>query len=166
MDTTEKLNRLSDLQAQADVIRLRYQELRDGIMTPEIKAALAEVDAEEATTIEAVSAGIASLTDEIKQEVVASGASVKGSFLQAVWTKGRTSMKADDVEKNALIVQAVVLRLAKPVIDLMRLLSSNADATDLLLVVHSSLSEIESRVEDILKCKKEGEPSVSIRAVK
>lgn len=91
MDTTEKLNRLSDLQAQADVIRLRYQELRDGIMTPEIKAALAEVDAEEATTIEAVSAGIASLTDEIKQEVVASGASVKGSFLQAVWTKGRVS---------------------------------------------------------------------------
>lgn len=91
MDTTEKLNRLSDLQAQADVIRLRFQELRDGIMTPEIKAALAEVDAEEATAIEAVSAGIANLTDEIKQEVVAGGSSVKGNFLQAVWTKGRVS---------------------------------------------------------------------------
>lgn len=124
MDTTEKLNRLSDLQAQADVIRLRFQELRDGIMTPEIKAALAEVDAEEATAIEAVSAGIANLTDEIKQEVVAGGSSVKGNFLQAVWMKGRVSW--------------------------------DTKALDGFAAGHP----------EIVQFRKEGEPSVSIRAVK
>lgn len=91
MNTIEKLNRLSDLQAQADEIRLHFQDLREQIMTPEIKEALADVDAEEATTLEAVSAGISSLTEEVKQEVITGGASVKGDYLQAVWMKGRIS---------------------------------------------------------------------------
>jgi len=101
MNVTDKLNKLSDMQAAMDFIRLHYQELRDLILTPEIRAALAEIDAEERTASEAASAGIATLTDEIKAEVVASGATVKGSFLQAVWSKGRVSWDTKSLDGYA-----------------------------------------------------------------
>ena len=101
MNVTDKLNKLSDMQAAMDFIRLHYQELRDLILTPEIRAALAEIDAEERTASEAASAGIATLADEIKAEVVASGATVKGSFLQAVWSKGRVSWDTKSLDGYA-----------------------------------------------------------------
>jgi hypothetical protein len=102
MNTIEKLNKLSDLQAQADAIRLHFQDLRENIMTPEIKEALADVDAEEVTTLEAVSAGISSLTDEVKQEVISGGASMKGDYLQAVWSKGRVSWDTKSLDGYAV----------------------------------------------------------------
>ena len=91
MNIEQKLDQLADLQAQADVVRMKFNELRDQIMTPEIKAQLAEVDVEEATTLEAVRAGIDTLTAEVKDGVIAIGYSVKGKYLQAVWSRGRPS---------------------------------------------------------------------------
>ena len=91
MNIEQKLDQLADLQAQADVVRVKFNELRDRIMTPEIKAQLAEVDVEEATTLEAVRAGIDTLTAEVKSDVLKSSATVKGKYLQAVWAKGRVS---------------------------------------------------------------------------
>jgi hypothetical protein len=90
-EVVTKLDRLADLQAQADVIRMRFNDLRDGVMTPEIKQALADIDAEERTTLEAVNEGIGKLTADVKDDVVKAGASVKGKYLQAVWMKGRVS---------------------------------------------------------------------------
>ena len=93
MSTTieQQLDRLADLQAQADVVRMKFNELRDQIMTPEIKAKLAEVDAEEATTLEAVNGAIATVTTEVKEAVLAHGYSIKGNYLHAVLAKGRVS---------------------------------------------------------------------------
>ena len=91
MEIEQKLDQLADLQAQADVIRMRFNDLRDGVMTPEIKQALADIDAEERTTLEAVSGGIASLTADVKDDILKLQASVKGKYLQAVWAKGRVS---------------------------------------------------------------------------
>jgi len=93
MSTTieQQLDRLADLQAQADVVRMKFNELRDQIMTPEIKAKLAEVDAEEATTLEAVNGAISTVTTEVKDAVLAHGYSIKGKYLHAVWAKGRVS---------------------------------------------------------------------------
>ena len=102
MSAIEKLNRLESLQAQADVIRLRFQELREQIMTPEIKAALADVDAEEATTLESLNEGITSLTDEVKQAVLDAGETVKGDNLQAVWVKGRVSWDTKSLDGYAV----------------------------------------------------------------
>ncbi len=101
METINKLNRLAELQAQADEIRLHFQDLREQIMTPEIKSALAEVDAEEATTLDSVAEGIARLTEEVKQEVLTIGASVKGDHLQAVWNKGRVSWDTKSLDGYA-----------------------------------------------------------------
>ena len=46
MDTREKLNQLAELQAQADALRLHYDELRASLIPAEIREQLAEIDAE------------------------------------------------------------------------------------------------------------------------
>jgi hypothetical protein len=91
MNTQEKLNRLAELQAQVDAIRLHYEELRTSIIPAEIREQLAEIDAEASTEQQAASAGIDALTAEIKADVIAGGATVKADHLQAVYAKGRVS---------------------------------------------------------------------------
>jgi hypothetical protein len=90
-EITIKLDRLADLQAAADVIRMNYKEMREAILTPEIRQAIADIEAEERTALEAVNDGINKLTTEVKDDVIKAGATIKGTFLQAVWTKGRVS---------------------------------------------------------------------------
>jgi hypothetical protein len=124
MNTQDKLNRLSDLQSQADVIRAHFEELRATILTPEIQAQLAEIDAEEQTSLTTLQGGVDNLITEIKADIIAGGASIKGNYLQAVWTKGRISW--------------------------------DTKALDGYAAAHPEITPF----------RKEGEPSVSIRAVK
>ena len=102
MDTREKLNRLSELQAQADVIRLHFEDLRKQILTPELQQALADIDTEMSTSLESLQEGINSLTTEIKDDVVKECATVKGSFLMAVWNKGRESVDMKQLKGYAV----------------------------------------------------------------
>lgn len=89
--TIEKLDRLAEMQAQLDSIKLHFDALRETIITPEIRAQLDEIQAEQDTAMQAAQAGISALTEEIKAEVIQAGASVKGTYLHAVYTKGRES---------------------------------------------------------------------------
>lgn len=91
MNISEKLDRLAHMQAQGDVMNTHFDTLRDAILTPEIKAGLDEIEAERKTAMDALNGGIASLTEEIKADVIQAGATVKGSYLMAVWNKGRVS---------------------------------------------------------------------------
>lgn len=86
-----KLDRLAEMQSQMDVINLHFDELRKSILTPEILAQLDELEAERKTAADVLSGGIASLTDEIKADVIQFGATVKSAHLQAVFAKGRVS---------------------------------------------------------------------------
>lgn len=86
-----KLDQLSELYAQRDLSTLEKQRMIDEILTAEIKAKIAEIEAEFSGKSEAVSEKIAALEAEIKEAVKLNGASVKGQFLQAVFTKGRVS---------------------------------------------------------------------------
>lgn len=90
MDTIAKLDRLAELQAAPDAIRLQKQALIDGILTPEIRAKLAEIDAEFAPKLTAADEAAAALKAEIETEVLAGGKTVKGSVLMAIWNKGRS----------------------------------------------------------------------------
>lgn len=90
-DITTLLDRLADLQAQADLLALDYQAQRDAAIPPEVRQTLADIDAEMQPAIEAARAGVDALTAEIKAAVLAHGATVKGERLQAVWAKGRVS---------------------------------------------------------------------------
>lgn len=85
----QMLDKLSDYQAQRALIEIQKQELVDSVYTPEIKARLQEIDAEFAAKYEGVDANILTLTEEIKQAVLINGESVKGTYLHAVYAKGR-----------------------------------------------------------------------------
>ena len=91
MNITEKLDKLADLQAQADVIRLHFDDLKAQILAPELQQALADIDAEMNTSLSSLQGGINSLTAEIKEDVIKESATVKGHHLMAVWNKGRIS---------------------------------------------------------------------------
>lgn len=85
----QKLGLIAEYQAQKDVLNLDKQALIDAIITPEIKAQVAEIEAEFAGKGEMADINIATLTAEVKEMVIQNGASVKGNALQAVYTKGR-----------------------------------------------------------------------------
>ena len=87
----EKLDRLAEFQAQKDLLAIDKQALIDQILTAEIRAKLAEIEAEFDGRNEAVDANIAELESEIKEEVLQHGATVRSEHLLAVWNKGRVS---------------------------------------------------------------------------
>ena len=61
-----KLDQLAEFQAQRDAAMLEKQALLDEIYTAEIKARMAEIEAEFAGKTEGVTANIAALEAEIK----------------------------------------------------------------------------------------------------
>lgn len=91
MGIEQKLDELSELYAQRDLATLEKQRLIDEIYTPEIKAKLAEIEAEFSGKNEVVLEKISTLENEVKEEVKQKGASVKGQFLHAVFAKGRVT---------------------------------------------------------------------------
>ena len=102
MDIKEKLDRLSEMQSQADVIRLHFDDLKAQILTPELQQALDEIDAEMNTAMDALQGGIKSITDEIKEDVIKECATVKGSYLMAVWNKARVSWDTKGLDGYAV----------------------------------------------------------------
>jgi len=88
---TELLDRLADLRAAPDAIRLQKQALVDTILTAEIKAKLAEIDAEFSAPLQAAEQAAAEVEAKIKDAVSAYGETVKGGALMAVYVKGRVT---------------------------------------------------------------------------
>ena len=91
MDITQKLDQLAEFMSQRDLIGIHKQEAIDAILTPEIKAQLADIEAEFRAQSVAVDENIDALTGEVKAEIVKAGATAKGAHLQAVYMKGRVS---------------------------------------------------------------------------
>ena len=86
-----KLNRLSDLQAQMDVINIRFNDLRNDVLTSEIEDELHKIEVERATAIDALQGGMIELTAEVKADVLDNGSSVKADHLHAIYNRGRTT---------------------------------------------------------------------------
>ena len=86
-----KLDELAELYAQRDLETIDKQRLIDAVITAEIKAKIAEIEAEFSGKGEAVSEKINALEAEVKELVKQAGKSVKGQFLHAVFTKGRVT---------------------------------------------------------------------------
>jgi hypothetical protein len=102
MNTTDKLNELAELRAALDVLNLQKQDVIDSILTPEIKAKLAEIDAEFAGKAETAQTKATALEAEIKQDVLSEGATVKGNFYMAVFSKGRVSWDPKSLDGYAV----------------------------------------------------------------
>ena len=97
----DKLDRLANFMAERDVLNLQKNELIDQVLTPEIKARLAEIESEFAGKVETVDVNITSLEEEIRQEVLRRGASVKGTFMRVIWHKGRVSWDTKSLDAYA-----------------------------------------------------------------
>jgi hypothetical protein len=110
MPTTinEKLDHLANYQAEREVLQLQKQELIDEILTAEIKARLDEIEAEFAPRMVAVDENIAALEEEIKADVLQNGATVRGTFLRAVWNRGRVSWDTKGIDEYALYHPEVI----------------------------------------------------------
>lgn len=100
-EIVQKLDQLANFQAQKDYLGLQKKELIDQVLTPEIKARLEEIETEFAGRAEIVDANIQALEEEIKNELIKKGETVKGSFLSAVWCKGRVSWDTNALDGYA-----------------------------------------------------------------
>jgi len=104
----EELDRLANMQAERDVLAMTKQQLIDAIITPEIKAQIAEVEAEFAPKLETVDAKIEAQTSIVKRLVLEIGDSVKGAFLHAVFAKGRVSWDTKALDGYAVAHPEIV----------------------------------------------------------
>lgn len=101
MDIYEKIEKYSDFVFGIDAINQQKQELIDEILTPEIKEKIAEIDAEFNQKIDTINQEKQALESEIKQEVLAAGRSIKGTFHSFVWSKPRVSWDTKALEGYA-----------------------------------------------------------------
>lgn len=90
MNTIEKLDALGDIQAHQTLVTSDYETKRKEIMKS-IQAELDALDAEFDPMKANLSAQYSALEAEIKADVLAGGSTVKGKYMQAVYTKGRVS---------------------------------------------------------------------------
>ena len=74
----------------------------EAAIPPEVKADLAAIDLEYAPMIEEAEARYAALEQQVKTEVLAHGATVKGAHVQAVYIKGRVTWDAKALDGYAM----------------------------------------------------------------
>jgi hypothetical protein len=101
MDILEKLDQLANFYAQKEVLDIQKAELIAQVLTPEIRARLEEIEAEFATRVQAVNDNISALEAEIKGDVLQNAGSVKGTFLRAVWNRGRVTWDTKGMDSYA-----------------------------------------------------------------
>jgi len=99
MSIEAKLNKLSEWKAQRDVLLMTKQDELAKVLTADIVEMLDGIETEFAPKEAAIIENITAMEDEIKQDVLKVGSSVKGEFLQAVWAKGRTTWDTDALAK-------------------------------------------------------------------
>ena len=89
----QKLERLTDLRAAADVARIEHESRRLEVMR-KVQEELDAIDAEFQPALEAAEANASALEAEIKNDVILRGESLRGSTYQAIYTKGRVTWDA------------------------------------------------------------------------
>lgn len=96
-----RLNELSEIISARDVARMDYQTARSKLIPPDIQIALADMEAEFAMRDAAIALNIDEVEKEIRQGILAHGASVKGAHLHAVWSKPRVNWDARGLDRYA-----------------------------------------------------------------
>ena len=90
MSIEQKLAQLDEFHAQAEVLRIDYDEKRKAILAT-VQAELDALDAEYSPMKDAVLENITRLEGEIKTDVIQHGETVKGARFTAVYVKGRVT---------------------------------------------------------------------------
>lgn len=102
MNTRELLNQLADIRSMLDVLRLDKEAAIASLLTPEVKAAISDIEAEFSGKVEAAQANASELEAKIKTAVVDAGATVKGERLQAVYVSPKVTWDAKSLDGYAM----------------------------------------------------------------
>ena len=96
-----RLDELSEVMSARDVARIDHQTTRAALIPKEIQAALADMEAEFTLRDAAIALNIEELEKEIKQAILAHGASIKGAHIHAVWSKPRVNWDSRGLDRYA-----------------------------------------------------------------
>jgi hypothetical protein len=111
MSIIEKLDQLAEYQAQRDAANLAKQELIDAVYTPEIRQAIADIEAEFTLKNMVVDEKIADTEAEIKAELLDLGEipieQRKGKYFMAVYVKGKTTWDGKKLDGMMSIIPAL-----------------------------------------------------------
>ena len=102
MDITQLMQKLEDARANLDSMIAEHAALRDEATPAEVKAVWAAIDEEFDPIIEAAQAAYGKAESAVKAAVAEHGETVKGQFLQAVWSKPRVTWDAKSLDGYAL----------------------------------------------------------------
>ena len=102
MITKLKLDRLAQVRAEKDLLRIKKQELIDSVLTHEIKTKIKAIDIEFEPIFDIANRAAADLEVEIKKEVIAKKEAVKGKLLQGSYSKGVRSWDLDKLDGYAV----------------------------------------------------------------
>ena len=102
MNVTELMQALEDARARLDLLQADIVTLKDEAIPAEVKLVLAEIDAEHEDALNAAEKAYAAAEKAAKDAVAEHGESVKGQFLQAVWSKPRVTWDAKALDGYAL----------------------------------------------------------------
>jgi hypothetical protein len=118
-----KLDRLAELQANADMIKSDAQEEIAALIPPEIQYLLQEIECSTDELDAAIQADIATLEADIKTSVLLNCVSVKGAHLHAIYTKGRPTWDGKMLDgMSKLIPQLEAARkVGEPTVSLRRI---------------------------------------------
>lgn len=90
-DLHNQIDRYSDLTYQHDALLIKKQSLIDEVITPEIKAKIAEIDSEFDPILMQLNQNRSALEQSIKEQVSTLGKTVQGKYHYFRWTRPRVT---------------------------------------------------------------------------
>lgn len=116
MTTEEKLDLISQRNDEIVVLKMRRDEAIEEIygLYPGIFAALQHIQDEADSQIRILEARNAEDTEEVKSEVLKAGKTIKGSYLMAVYNKGRAGGWDSAKLEGFALVHPEILKAKKP----------------------------------------------------
>jgi hypothetical protein len=102
MNTTEKLDRLAELDAHRDMVLVDKEALKQSVIPAEVKQQLRDIDSEYDPKLDAIAQERAQLEAEVRNDVMVSGESVVGEVYRASYVKGRVSWDTKALDGYAL----------------------------------------------------------------
>lgn len=103
----QALESLSELKALQSTINMEYENKRAQLLTPEIRQAQADLEAEFSPKMSKLSENISVLEAAIKQQVIDIGRSVKGRHLRAEFVRPRITWDSKMLEGVAAVIPQV-----------------------------------------------------------
>ena len=101
-DIYECIEKYSDLVVGIDVINAEKQALIDQVLTSEIKEKLKEIEAEYAPKLQLIMQEKDTLEAQVKDAALQAGQTIKGTYHQFVFTKGRVSWDTKALDGYAI----------------------------------------------------------------